>query len=234
MKTTTVYWTPYTQHNNCEWANILCEEPESLLQHISKMGATAKSLQFLRCPAFLDSCKNTFIIKSPVDLVVTVDRQNGLVSTDRYDQAFYDEFINNRGADDGLPYLVTLPPRYLMFADESVDVEILPLMVISSESTQNIDVIPGRYDAGQWIRPLDFTVAVRDDTKPVVLKEGDPLFLVRFTCPDGGKVELERVVADEKIRKAVNACVTVKNVRQKLSLESLYKMASGFFNSLRS
>lgn len=234
MKTATVYWTPYTQHSNCGWADILCEEPEPLLQHISKTGATAKSLQFLRCPAFLDSCKNTFIIKSPIDLVVTIDRANGVVSTDRYDQDFYNEFIYNRGADEGLPYLITLPPRYLMFADESIDVELLPLMVINSTSTENIDVIPGKYDAGKWVRPLDFTVAVRDDTKPIVLKVGDPLFLVRFARQDGAKVELKRVVVDAKIRKAVDACVTVKNVRQKLSLEELYKMASSFFTSLRS
>jgi hypothetical protein len=233
MKSTTVYWTPYIQNLACEWANILFEEPESLLSYISKGGVTSKSLQYLRCPAFLDSCKNAFVIKSPIDLVVSIDRQNGLVSTDRFDQSFYDEFINNRGADDGLPYLVTLPPRYLMFSQSSVDIEVLPLMAISSESTQNFDVIPGRFDIGKWMRPIDLTVAIKDDKKPINLKQGDPLFVVRFTCLDRGKIEFERVIVDEPIRSAVSACVGIKNIRQKLSLESLYELSNKFMKLIK-
>lgn len=233
MKPTTIYWTPYIQNLACEWANILFEEPESLLSYISKGGVTSKSRQYLRCPAFLDSCKNAFVIKAPMDLVVSVDRKNGLVSTDRFDQSFYDEFINNRGGDDGLPYLVTLPPRYLMFSNSSVNIEVLPLMAVSSESSQNFDVIPGRFDIGKWMRPIDLTVAVKDDTKPISFKQGDPLFVVRFTCPNLEKIEFERVIADEKIRSAVSACVGIKNIRQKLSLESLYELSNKFMQLIK-
>ena len=229
---TTVYWTPVTAeikstekvNQFSEEVQILFTEPQPLMNLIVK--EYSENL-FLRCPAFTQSCKNTFVITAPMDGVITVNKNTGILKCEGFgwDQNFYDNFCSIRPDNT-----VSLAPRYVFYSKESVEIESIPVFLLKSPSIDNLQTIIGSFDIGQWIRPIDFTFIVKDYTKPIIINRGDPIFFVRFKPKSGEKVILERVEYSSELQKTIHACTDVKNRIPNLSLRVLYNMAKSYIN----
>jgi hypothetical protein len=220
---TTVYWTPVTTQTKGEElseADILFGEPKPLAKEI----ATAyKDYMFIQCPATQAFYKNTFVITAPMSGVIHVgENEQGAatIATVGYgwDQNYYEAFSHIR--EDKT---VTLPPTYLFYAKESLEMEVLPVFLLDSPSLENTMFMPASYDIGKWIRPVDFSFVVKDCTKPITINKGDPLYFVRFKCQD--RVELERVAFTQEVRNMMNSCVSVKKRLKNITLPVLYGMA---------
>lgn len=214
---------------DCPQAEIVFNEPEHFLKSFSKERTKAA---YMRCPAFLDFSKNVFVIRAPFDMEIKIDRAKKYLTTNM-SQEVYDAYCQNRGNEifsDNDPYMITLPPNYIFYSDESVMIESIPAYLHKNTSIDNLRLIPGTYDISKWFRPVDFTVEVLDDTIPIKIKRDDPLFYIRFITKDGSKVEMERFIIDETMNKIMYACVNTKLQTPNLTLETLYQKAKPFLD----
>lgn len=219
---TTVYWTPMlTQGDkNMNEADIIFEEPKPLMKELL---SAYKNRDFMKCPSVQSYCKNVFVIPAPMDATINVrSGENNSISMQidgsGWDQVFYDSFCELR--EDAT---VSLPPVYLFFTKQSLEIESLPVFLLNSASTENVLPVPGGFDIGKWIRPVDFTFVLKDASKPIRIRRGDPLFFVRFKTSE--RVEFKRVEFTPELGAVVSACVRVKKRVPNLALPVLYAMA---------
>lgn len=221
-----IYWSSAGALESPE-LEILFFEPEPAYKFLLDKKGDAL---YLKCPAVPAYLKNTFILRSPMDINLWVNDE-GELRTDSCNQNFYDKnFWSKKGKHDEL--LVQLPPSILFFTnnDKSVILEHLPPIIYK---TQNTLFIPGSFDISKWVRPLNYAFEIEDKTKPIQIKRGDPLYMVKFICEDGDSVELERVLMNEDIRRMIATCTGIKHVAPKLNLKTLYGMAESYLKLVR-
>jgi hypothetical protein len=85
-------------------------------------------------------------------------------------------------------------------------------------------LIPGKYNIGKWLRPIDFTIEYKVPKGKIKIKRGEPLFYIHFSTATHETFELERVHQTEGMQHQVGACVSLKDHVMKLKPEETYKM----------
>jgi len=233
---TKIYWSPVTDPIPDDKIpatpelQILFSEPESLFKHLQK---TREGSVHMTCPAFLDYIKNTYVIKAPIDMQICVNRKVGKIDVKCFSQTIA-KFIVNRIGQTGKnsPFLLSLPPAYVFYSNEDVNIESFHAFMDNNDSISNLMAIPGTFNISKWIRLVDFSAEVKDDLKPINIKKDDVLFYVRFLTKDETKVELERVHMTQELKIAMQACFSVKNHIFKMPLKTLYKMAESYLSIL--
>ena len=230
-----VYWAPaggtYIRNTAAiSMSNTTWFDPEPALNYLIK-NADKSSLQF-QCPAFIDYFKNTYVIKCPVDLDISIKNTNGSreLFTNNYNQFFCDNFLTKLGQVETKYFKFSLNVSYIMYSDESIIMEQMPIIMIHdlTETYKNMCLVPGIFDISKWIRPLSASYEVFDDTKQVSFKRGDPLYFVRFRTDK--KINLIRTEITEELSNVVDSCVLRKNLIQGSSLDDNYKSAKSLLN----
>ena len=205
--------------------NIVYIPPEPAYKYYLEKYENAK---YVLCPAFSDYLKNTFIIRSPYNFAITLDRKTGNVSIDRHGQNFYNNNIKATFVED--KFILQLPPRMIFIPEDKESVMITSLPLILEPNT--LSVIPGTFDISKWVRPIEVSIQVYDEEK-IVLKRGDPLMMVKFASNNNDSVQLEQKIIDEKVLALTFACINVKNANPSLNLKTLYKMADFYVSKMR-
>jgi hypothetical protein len=228
-----VFWAPWVDFVALEtsFANTIYLPPVPLLG-IAHGTIQNKHETLFKCPAVKGLIKNDFVIKSPFDLTLTFDQTTATVSTDNYGQEFFDAYVNNRSIPNG-PIILTIPPRYVFFSKDDVEMMSMDLPMISSNSSKNIKMIPGKYNISKWCRPIDFTFTVVDPLLPVTLKVEEPLWAVRFYTPNDVPVKMTRFEITPDIINKMGSMTTLKRFRKFLPLEKCYEMAEGVIQQLK-
>jgi hypothetical protein len=235
--TTTVYWTPIeaaTENGDkpykFAWMNIAAFEPAPVLKFLLEHRG---SHEFFQCPAFIDACKNTYVIRAPMDLRIIVDRISNTVASNVAND-LWNLYCVNRGTGDrsNNPFLLTLFPEYAFYSHETVIMEVIPPFLSLADVNKKTDIVPGRFDISKWVRHADWTFEIVDDSTPLEVKRGDPLLYIKFTTPNDDKIVLERVQQTKELDSARKACVAVKNAVTKQPLKVLYAMAESYLSTL--
>ena len=205
--------------------NIVYIPPDSAYKYYLEK---YKNLPYVLCPAFSDYLRNTFIIRSPYDFVITIDRKNKNVFTDKYGQNFYDRNIEMKCVEEN--FILQLPPRMIFIPQnkESVMVTSLPLIL----EPNPLSVIPGTFDISKWVRPIEFAIQIHDEEK-IIFKRGDPLMMIKFTSNSNDSIQLEQKIIDENVSALASGCVGVKTTNPSLNLKTLYKMADCYVAKMR-
>jgi hypothetical protein len=212
------------------WKNFLLLDPEKLSQNIKE---EIKGDDYLKCPAFLEYIKNVYVIKAPLDLDLVVKYlPNGekTISTLQYDQLFFDSVVMSR-LNQSKDSMLSINFSYCFFSDKPVLVESLPAFMHKTELVKNIICIPATFDISKWIRPIDFTFKIIDDTKTISFKKGDPLFYIRFHTDD--KIVMEKIVESEELKKLKTACLQLKRVIPNNTLQKNYEYAKDFLQLVK-
>lgn len=225
---TTVVWS--VLDDKLSWMPLAFLEPEPVYPEIagSRNFSKATTNNYLTCPAVTGYFKNTFVIKSPVDLDLSFDPNTNWISLKNHNQNFYDSFIKNRcdiRLDKEAPMIMSFFMYYIFYADKPCLIEQLSPSMHLQTCVQNIRVIPGTFDISQWFRPLEATFEIVDPTKPLIIKRGDPLFYARFITKDDSKVTLDYKKFTPEMRNEFNKCVDLKNGIPNLPLKKLYELA---------
>lgn len=159
--------------------------PEPAFKNIIK--TFDNNSEVLICPAVGNYFKNTWIIKSPVD--IEYQYFNNILTTNS-------KYVTSRPHKDR--DILTFPLRYVFVSKESVVLESFPAFMFNTEAQTKLRMIPGSFNIGKWIRPVDFTA--QSLTSDVVkINKGDPLFCIRLLTDE--KVELEQVTDQNEIKK---------------------------------
>ena len=87
-----VYWAPGIIQSNF---HLNYKEPEPIIKELRQLGHNLihpdnNASNFLKCPAVLNSTKNTFVIRSPAEVRIEWNGSN--ISTPDHDQEFFDKW----------------------------------------------------------------------------------------------------------------------------------------------
>ncbi len=213
---TTVYW--QFKDQGTKDLGLLFYEPELLLPEIVKIRNSA----YIKCPAFLDYFKNTYLIRSPID--IKINYENGYLSISPQNQKFFDNYFKHRGhqISESDPFLMSMHLYYLFIADKDCIVEVLPASFHNISS--KIRLIPATFNINKWFRPISFAFEFINESEPLIIKRGDPLYYVKFRTPDDKKINMKEKNFDESTLNAVHACVNLKNALPNRPLNFLYKL----------
>jgi hypothetical protein len=220
-----VYFSPVTEKNSVSnAAQVLFSDPVPLYEDLleSRSGS-----DYLKCPAFIEYCKNTYIVKAAFDMEFNHQEDFNLIQSSLLSQEFFDDYVNFK-ADNVNEFnlaRLTMPPRYIFWADNETKIEALPPFLQAYKTPSNVNFVPATFDISRWIRPVEYTVMILNLKKSVKIRKGDALFFIRLIPRDGSKIMLERVEYTDRINNMIKSCVCVKFITQNKSLNNLYEMA---------
>ena len=160
-------------------ASIFINDPEPLFKNVMdllKEKNSRQSKHFKRCPAFINHCENTFVVKNEMNYNL-VWRENDFASS-KLDQEYFSTWVKSREVDDGL--VGYLHPSYIFAANESVTFSLLPPYMHDCDIAHKAIMLPGTYDVGSHIRPLEASMYIKNRNDVLTFKKGDPLYYIKF------------------------------------------------------
>jgi len=177
---TKIGWLPFKKSYSVpdyfvEPLELIIKEPEKLNNFYKDTHSS-----FTKCPANATFLKNLFVVKSPFDLEIKYFRDEKRVWVSQK-QNFVEHmidprFINNYTEKDYA--LCSLLVSYMFVADEPVWIEVYPPFLHGE--VKNTRLINGTFDIYNWQRPVDFSFEILNDKKPIKIKEGQPLYYIKF------------------------------------------------------
>jgi hypothetical protein len=199
---------------------------EPLLPNLKKKygykGSVFKDV--LRCYALQEDVKNTFIYKSPISINIKYkDDKNGYeIFTNLKEDNQYDfESLATSGVNES--EIVQLLYRYgVNFISEKNS---LPFTICATNyhktDVSNIPMVTGSYDCGKWFRSI-FLAVLNIDKKDFSIKQGEPLFYIKFHTDD--HIHLEKFDMSKKADEVMLATTTYKHSVSNTPLSKLYKL----------
>ena len=223
----TIYWIPINLKLNSSGSeDIIYFPPESAYKYFLEKN---KNQDYLKCPAFADFLKNTYIIKAPYDIDISIN-EDGYVKTNKFTQDFFEKNIHVTQFEKNKIIFQTMP-RYFFVTNnkKSVKISILPMIF----EKNNFSIIPGEFDISKWIRPINCAFEVFDTPTTISFKREQPLFMVKFETFNNETIQLKQKIINQDIASAGLSCLTVKDLLPNKNLNYLYKIAEGFINSIK-
>ena len=137
------------------------------------------SYSWSECPVVIHKQKRTFIVKSVIDYDLVFDRENAKVSATDLNILTYDE----PGYNSPTPVFQLDPPKFLFWTDvDNVWMEFCDHPMTSYSN--NFVAVRGWFNLSNWSRLTSLGMTMIDETKPISIKKGDPLFRINFYPPN--------------------------------------------------
>ncbi len=136
---------------------------------------------YSKCPVYNHRQNRIFVVYSPIDFEVGVDRteeHNYIRCTAPDLLEFDDDHINSPK-----PVLQLTVPKFLFWTNEDdvwFEFNDHPMTSYSN----NFIAIGGWFNLSNWTRTSSLAFTIVDETKPVIIKKGDPVCRIRFHSPN--------------------------------------------------
>jgi hypothetical protein len=92
-------------------------------------------------------------------------------------------------------------------------------------------LIQGTFNIAKWYRPINYAFEIIDDSKPINIKRGDPLFYIRFLTDE--KINFVYDFDNTDADKAITSCLAVKEFFPLLRMEDNYNIAKHFIKNVK-
>ena len=180
-----VYYAWLNQEHSCLPVSLLSEfkSPSSKIS-VSKEWLHSGT-GMMRCPAFVQSVANTFVLKCPINYSFSWDKETGIFSSDMYGQREFDDFLHLRDAPNGV--LSFNRPAYIFCAEEPLLMEIGHATYHNTDLQKKTTYLGGSFDIGRHFRNTEAALAL-EDSCTINIKEKDPMCYVRFQTTEAIKL----------------------------------------------
>ena len=132
-----------------------------------------------KCPVHNHKQSRTFVVTSPIDFSLSIDRSNNKISCSRPELLEYDdEHINSPK-----PVFQLVFPKFLFYTeDDNIWFEFNdhPMTALKN----NFIAISGWFNLSNWSRASSTAITLVDEKRCVIIEKGDPLFRVSFYPPN--------------------------------------------------
>ena len=199
--------------------NMLYKQPQPLLNELLPERGSENPHDFFACPAFHRHALNTFVVRSAVGANVKISNE-GFAPNDNQSELTAQLFSYLHPTRKGFRTIL-FDHRMLFFAESPVTLATYPAFMHRTEVQTKLIYVPAAYDAAKWLRPIQGTYEVPESEKTVKIREGDPLYYVKFETQE--KVRLRRFQLTPEIQGVAHGCVHYKLFRPRSSLERVYE-----------
>jgi hypothetical protein len=213
-----IFWsTVYPKEVYADY-NMLYKEPLPLLQDLLPERGPENPHDFFACPAFHLHTSNTFVVRNAIEANVAI-RTDGFAPADEKSKLSFKLFSYMHPTRKGYRTIL-FDHRMLFFSETPVTLATYPAFMHRSEVQAKLCYVPAAFDISRWLRPLQGTFEVNQETPGVRIREDDPLYYVKFETTE--KVRLRRFQAAPELHDIAHGCVHYKLFRQRSSLERVY------------
>ena len=188
------------------------------------LGCASARGNYLSCIAIQDYHLNAYTVFSPFTSTIKFDRAQNRVDV------IGDNILNTVKFNPDLSVELQLYPQYVFRSDTPVNIQLLPPLLVPPRS--DAVVTAGEFDISQWYRPLHTAFIIPKEIDVFEIREGDPLFSVRFATKNNEPVKLTRQTLSETEHHLVNACANVTYIKTGSKLANLYQYFRTFKQSL--
>ena len=137
---------------------------------------------YSKCPVHIHKQNRVFIGLSPIDFSLRVIRKTGslnrIICDDTNLITWDDEHVNSPK-----PVIQLKFPKFMFYTNEDdvwFDFYDHPMTALKN----NFIAVRGWFNLSNWSRTSSLGMTIVDETKPVIIKKGDPLFRVAFHPPN--------------------------------------------------
>jgi len=193
--------------------HISYEEPRPVLAEISKTIPEFQNPKnrITSCPAFRDSCKNTYSLHIPIEYELTY--ANNDISTTMWDREFFLDVVTVR--DFKYPNWTSMQFKYIFVSEGDLEIEVLPCFLTSNSFTDNADIIPGRMNIGKWFRPVECAFVVKSGSRTITFNQGDAYSFVRFLTDE--KIRLRRFFMTPELNHITSSNIRAREHKRRLN-----------------
>ena len=191
---------------------------------------------FIKCPAFLSSLQNVYIIRSPIDMEVSYNRidpnnkkmmvfkpSHSLVR----DRILEPRFKEIEGSNAYEVFSLKMIP-YVFWSDSSIMMDVIHPF-LEWENPNKVRVIGGEFNIGKWIRGIEYAIEVLEPVGILRLRRGDPLLYVRFRADNSHtKIHLRESIITEEIKEQMKQNALLKTVMRGCPIEAVYELRRKF------
>ena len=136
---------------------------------------------YSQCPVVHHKNNRIFVAHSPIDFEVRVDRtsEGVFVRCDDQDLLQYEETYFTAPK----PVLQVKSPMFLFWTEAKnvwFEFDAHPMTSL----TNNFIAVGGWFNLSNWSRTSSLAMTIVDETKPVIIKKGDPVCTIRFYPTD--------------------------------------------------
>lgn len=202
-----VYWsTPFTSKTGIPKFILNIDEPLSISEELAYFSKSDhhSANNFTRCPSYQQFLKNKFLVTSPVKY--NLKFKNEQVSSDYYDQDFFDDYVLVRDSKNKLVGFHFF--THIFFCEESLSMEMMQPFLSSNQFNKNNILIPGEFDISKWFRPLEVAFIVKDDPSEFTINVNDPLYYLSFKTTK--KVNFKKFYFTERCTEILDSCYNEK------------------------
>jgi hypothetical protein len=186
-----VYWTVYPLPN---LPLLNYKEPTSLTNLINDFEYKTENIRdnFKYCPAVKNSSKNTFRLQFPFDY--NIELKNDAIVSTFYDQDFFDKMVLVRSVEKKH---LSFNLAYLFVCEDDLEIETTSCHFSDNDFTNKTMIVPGRFNIGKWVRPLDCAFFIKNNHTSLSINNGDDYCYIKFNTNE--TVELKKFYTSSKI-----------------------------------
>jgi hypothetical protein len=108
--------------------------------------------------------------------------------------------------------MYTLRTSYVFFSEESVEIEMSGAHFSDSEFSSKVKLIPGTFDIGKWVRPLDCTFVTKPGVKTLNINRGDDWGYVKFNTKE--KIRLKKFHSSDRFMDLMESNIRTRTFKR--------------------
>jgi hypothetical protein len=190
---------------------VLYDDPRPIQETINKIDlgkSPVMANNFKQCPAVGRLTHNTYSLRFPFDYKLILD--NLYLRSPMYNQQFFDTVMLIRSPE---ARMFSMNLHYIFVAEESLEMSITPSIMSDNDFVNKTMVIPGQFDIGRWVRPLDCAFIIKNEYNDITINKDDEFLNVKFLTDK--KVTLKKFLATDLFKNLADQNVSSKSFKKK-------------------
>ena len=213
----TVYWSPFFSSEQYPSVQLMYESPDSLLQDLlPRRNKQANGDNWFQCHAFLNSIKNTFVLRIPFDIAFGLEKNVGVFPINGNPENM--QFIAMKEPSVIDAYTFTIRGNWIFWSEGSLEMTTSPAYY--HNKVFDGYYIGGTMDVGKWFRPVEGASQLNVGTNTVSFKRNDPIAYVKFETNE--PVQLKSFYMTKELEELSWGCINYKRYEPKRVLPYLY------------
>ena len=213
----TVYWSPFFPTEQYPSVQLMYEAPDLLLQDLlPRRNKEANGDNWFQCHAFLNSVKNTFILRLPFTTSFGLDNELGTFPIGSDPDTMKFVALKQPSVTDA--YTFAVRGNWIFWSEDSLEMTSMPAFY--HPKVFNGYYIGGAFNINKWFRPIEGAIQLDVGYNTVAIKRNDPIAYVKFNSAE--PVQLKRFYLTKELEELSWGCIRYKRHEPHRALPFLY------------